>query len=70
MTLIAIHATPEEVAKIQLLKAYYGRKTNSDLLRYLLQSASQKILQQKVSIETLHEPQEINHAPNCHPCNN
>ena len=48
--LIAIHATDEEVAKIQQLKVLFQRRTNSDLLRYLIDNG-QKILTANVSID-------------------
>jgi hypothetical protein len=47
--LIAIHATDEEVAKIKQLKVLFQRRTNSDLLRYLIDNG-QKILAANVSI--------------------
>lgn len=52
MTLIAIHATPAELAEVERLKEFYQRKTNSDLLRFLIHDQAQKILPKNVSIDT------------------
>ena len=60
MTVIALHATPEEVYHVEILKAFYMRKTNSDLLRFLINEQAKKILPQNVSIDT----QDIASSPN------
>ena len=69
MTLIAIHATSAEVAEVERLKIFYQRKTNSDLLRFLIHEHAKKILSENVSIDTYsltypspNPKEETNHA--------
>ena len=41
---IAIYATPEEVRKFELIKAFHKRSSNSDMLRVLIDNEVEKIL--------------------------
>ncbi|MBR2510415.1 MAG: hypothetical protein IKB71_11825 [Lentisphaeria bacterium] len=48
---IAIWATKEEVAMLEAIRIHYDRSTNSDTLRFLIKSESEKILQKNISKE-------------------
>ena len=41
---IALYATPEEIRKFELVKAYHNRSSNSDMLRVLIENELKKIL--------------------------
>ena len=55
MQLIGIHATDKEMEQVKRLKGIFNRKSNSDLLRFLI-AEGEKILQANVSIETISTP--------------
>ena len=46
---IAIYATQEEVRKFELIKAFHGRSSNSDMLRVLINNEAKKIFKKNTS---------------------
>lgn len=49
---LSIWATEEEVKKLEFIRTFYGRSTNSDTLRFLINAESEKILTKNISKET------------------
>lgn len=41
---IAMNATPEEIALFERVKAYHARKSNADMIRFLIVQEAAKIL--------------------------
>lgn len=46
---IALYATQEEVRKFELIKAFHGRSSNSDMLRVLINNEAKKIFEKNTS---------------------
>ena len=46
---ICMYANREEVAKLEKVKRYYQRTTTSDLLRFLINQAYEKILNKNIA---------------------
>ena len=46
---IALYATQEELRKFELIKAFYGRSSNSDMLRVLINNEAKKIFEKNTS---------------------
>lgn len=52
---ISIWATPAEVQMFECLKKHLMRRTNSDLIRHLINQEHQKILSQNISNEIMRD---------------
>lgn len=54
--LLAIYATQEELRKFELIKAFHGRNSNSDMLRVLINNEAKRILE-KNNASAINQPQ-------------
>ena len=66
--LIGVHVTNQEFEKVEQLKVLFGRRTNSDLLRFLIANG-EKILGAIVSIDTTPAPVPVRPVPKDGACN-
>ena len=50
---IAAYVTPEELRQFELVKAFYNRSNNSDMLRVLIKNEAEKILPKNIPAGTI-----------------